>query len=241
VGALVSRLSRASGRMLRGAGFVLVAAAAVACNQVAPGVRVPNVVQVQRFPALEKASRQVSSVAVVPFDARARGELRTTEGPGRAAAPVVTRQLAEALQAQGVSVVPPEDVGRALSAAGIDPRSAGLPRVAAVVAQKFGSNMMVTGRVVRWRDKEGERLGASNPASVAFDVLLWSAPGAVKLWEATFDETQQPLSSNVFNAGRYPGGGTRWLSADELSKWGASGVAKAFPVQPASRPAVAGP
>ena len=39
------------------------------------------------------------------------------------------------------------------------------------------------------------------------------------------------LSTQVsfFNVFRYPGGGTRWLTAEELSQWGASEVAQAMP------------
>ncbi len=61
-------------------------------------------------------------------------------------------------------------------------------------------------------------------------MTLFDAPAATRLWSATFDETQQPMSTNLFNLGRYPGGGTRWLTAEELSKWGAEGVASSFPI-----------
>jgi hypothetical protein len=48
--------------------------------------------------------------------------------------------------------------------------------------------------------------------------------------ERELRRTQAPISANLFNMGRYPGGGTRWLTAEELSKWGADGVADAFPI-----------
>ena len=56
------------------------------------------------------------------------------------------------------------------------------------------------------------------------------APGGEQLWRATFDERQQALSENVFNAARYPGRGSRWLSAGELARWGAEEVAQVMPV-----------
>lgn len=225
------RLSRLSGLVALAAALALGAAACSKVQKVAPGVGVPNVVQVRSFPALEKASRNVAAVAVAPFEARERGEMRASEGPARTAAPLVARQVAEALSARGVNVIPPEDMARALANAGVDAARATPEQLAAVAKDGFGADLLLTGRVMRFRELRGENLGASAPASVAFEVTLHDAPAGARLWQATFDETQQPLSANVFNAGRYPGGGTRWLKADELSKWGADGVANAFPVQ----------
>ncbi len=186
-------------------------------------------VKVQTCPGLEQAQAGVSAVAVAPFEARGRGGAVLTEGPEAEGAPVVARQVAEAIAAHGVSVVAPEDVARALQNAGV-PAGAKADQIAAVTQQKFGANLLLTGSVSRYRDREGENLGVSAPASVGFSVTLYQAPGATRLWSAGFDETQQPMSSNLFNMGRYPGGGTRWLTAEELSKWGADGVADAFPV-----------
>jgi hypothetical protein len=45
-----------------------------------------------------------------------------------------------------------------------------------------------------------------------------------------FNETQRPLSSNVLVASRYPGGGSRWLSAEELARWGAEETARSMPI-----------
>jgi hypothetical protein len=64
---------------------------------------------------------------------------------------------------------------------------------------------------------------------VAFEVTLFAAPSGQKLWSARFDETQRALSENVLNARRYPGGGTRWLTAAELARWGAQAAAGAMP------------
>ncbi len=188
-----------------------------------------QVVKTQTFPGLEKAQSGVSAVAVAPFDARGRTGAVVSEGAEAEGAPVVARQVAEALSARGVNVVPPEDVARALQNAGV-PADAKPDQIAAVTQQKFGANLLLTGQVSRYRDRRGEDLGASSPASVGFTVTLYDAPAATRLWSAGFDETQAPLTTNLFNMGRYPGGGTRWLSAEELSRWGADGVAAAFPV-----------
>lgn len=187
-----------------------------------------QVVQTRSAPGADAAA--VTSVAVVPFEARSRGTgAPPKEGAEAQGAPVVARQVAEALTARGLSVIPPEDVARAMQGAGLGP-DAKPEQLGALAAEKFGANGFVTGQVWRYRDRRGENLGAASPASVGFEVILYQAPRAARLWSATFDETQAPVSANLFNMGRYPGGGSRWLTADELSKWGAEGVANAFPV-----------
>ena len=198
----------------------VLALAAIGCAQT---------VKVQTFPGLEQAQAGVSAVAVAPFEARGRDGGVLTEGPEASGAPVVARQVAEAIAAHGVSVIPPQDVARALQSAGVA-AGAKPDQIAAVTQQKFGASLLLTGQVSRYRDRQGENLGVSSPASVGFSVTLYQAPGAAKLWSGSFDETQEPMSANLFNMGRYPGGGTRWLTAEELSKWGADGVADVFPV-----------
>ncbi len=79
----------------------MLALAAIGCAQT---------VKVQTFPGLEQAQAGVSAVAVAPFEARGRDGGVLTEGPEASGAPVVARQVAEAIAAHGVSVIPPEDV-----------------------------------------------------------------------------------------------------------------------------------
>ncbi len=63
-------------------------------------------------------------------------------------------------------------------------------------------------------------------------VALYAAPSGEKLWTARFDETQESLMANPLKARRYPGGGTRWLSAAEFARWGADEMARALLARP---------
>ena len=71
-------------------------------------------------------------------------------------------------------------------------------------------------------------------AAVGFRVTLQGADGRT-LWSAEFDERQQPLGENVLRAGQYPGGGSRWLTAEELARWGAQETVAALPLGPERR------
>lgn len=133
--------------------------------------------------------------------------------------------------ARGVSVVPPEDFSLALQASDVDPA---LPEnrraITNLAAFEFRADGVVMGVVTRFRDRTGQSLAAANPASVGFRVDLFDAPAGRRLWSGTFEETQQPLNENVLNARRYPGGGTRWLTGEELARWGADEMARSMPV-----------
>lgn len=190
--------------------------------------RAAPIVKQQHFAKGEDA---VKLVGVMPFYpnfsiTRPRDE---TELSGADAAELLTRFLTEAVTAAGIPTVTAVDLQIAFEAEGIiaprlDPRAA-----ARVAAKQFGATSVLLGELFRFRDRVGERMGASRPASVSFQVTLYEAPSGFKLWTARFDETQRPLTDNIFNARRYPGGGSRWLSATELAQWGAreTGVALA--------------
>ena len=87
---------------------------------------------------------------------------------------------------------------------------------------------MVLGEVYRWRERSGEALASEQPASVGYQMSLHQAPGGRRLWSSRFDETQRPLSDDVRNLGRYPGRGSRWLTAGELARWGAAAAAESL-------------
>ncbi len=219
-------------------------------------------VQQKSLPSLADRTEPIASIAVAPFTPTGRLLRDRAEPgavpPSRAAA-LVARHLSEALGAR-VRVIPAEDVGRVLGIEGAPLTPLRPAEVAKVVAREFGVDAVVLGRVSRFagrsetlvggctwtgsasqegkggeRDGVGRRLPAcTGPpgASVAFSIALHEAPGGSPLWQGRFDETQRTLSENVFNAARYPGGGTRWLSVEELTVWGAGEMAHALPVGP---------
>ena len=117
-------------------------------------------------------------------------------------------------------MIPPNDLVIAFMGAGtatprLDPR-----RATELAAREFGATSVVLGEVYRWRERKGEALGASGAASVGFEVRLYDTRTTRRLWNSRFDETQRPLTEEIRNLRRYPGGGSRWLTASELARWG---------------------
>jgi hypothetical protein len=176
---------------------------------------------------------QISKLAVAPFSASPRvARLALQDGGEASAADLVSRHIAEAIATSGIPIVAPEDMDRALAAVE-ERRGASYAREAARRAwQEFGANAVLLGEVTRYQERGGEALGTSRPAGVGFEVTLASAPDGAVVWRGVFDETQELLTTNLFNAFRYPHGGTRWLTAEEISRWGAGEVARRIARKP---------
>lgn len=181
----------------------------------------------------EKTEGLFRNVAVFPFAESTRLSLSLEPGgvsPEEAAAQV-SRFVVEALGGEAIRVISPADVEVAFGSLGMQAPRADAVLAARVAARNFGASAVVMGEVQRYRERVGKALGAQRPASVGFRFTLYSAPTGQRIWSVRFDETQQTLSAAPFRAYRYPGAGTRWLSAGELARWG---VAQALSAVPAS-------
>jgi hypothetical protein len=213
-------------------GLALLALASGACETRSPlRIRPGPVVPSQSFGISADALRKVAVVPFYPLAARpepAPADPNLATGSTWADAAQISGYVSEALSAQGIPVVAPNDVELAFTNAGspvprLDPESNAVKS-----ARDFGASSVLLGRVLRYREREGSAAGATRPASVSFEVTLYEAPTARKLWVGRFDETQQAITEAILRARQYPGGGTRWLTAAEFARWGASEVAKSI-------------
>jgi hypothetical protein len=181
-----------------------------------------------------KTSEAMKLVAVVPFQPRrpTGRSVGTTASVTWDNAALVSSYFTDALVVKGVSAIPPSDLAGAFANQGdVVPRLN--PRVTAEKAnQDFGATAVVIGMVTRWREREGSAAGAKVPASIAFEISLHEAPSGRRLWTGRFDETQKSMTESIFRARQYPGGGMRWLSAEEFARWGAEEVAKSMTLRP---------
>jgi hypothetical protein len=214
--------------LMRARGLVAtVAALALAgCSIVRPAPVVQN--QTMKIPA-----GALKRIAVLPFSHR--DTMRYSSGAGETspaiAAELVARFITEAMAKRGIQVIPASDLSTALNAQGLKPTDINPRTAAEVAAAKFGATAIMMGQVSRYREREGEKFGSAGAASVAFNATIYTTDPVQRIWSSQFDETQRALFENIVNAPRYPGGGTRWLTAAELAQWGAESAVDTLPSQ----------
>jgi hypothetical protein len=172
-------------------------------------------------------------IAVLPFSHR--DTMRPSSDAGATspeiAAELVARFMTEAMAKRGIEVIPASDLSTALSAQGLKPMDINPRTAAELAAAKFGATAIMIGQVSRYRERQGEKYGSTGAASVAFNATIYTADPVQRVWSSQFDETQRALFENIVNAPRYPGGGTRWLTAAELAQWGAESAIATLPSQ----------
>lgn len=93
------------------------------------------------------------------------------------------------------------------------------------IGEMVYADAVMVGRMLRYRERVGDRWGAQSPASVAFALDLIDVRRGDVIWSARFDETQKPLSENIFALGDIKQRGIRWLTAEQLAQ---EGVRKAI-------------
>jgi hypothetical protein len=82
------------------------------------------------------------------------------------------------------------------------------------------ADAVLTGRVLRFRERVGSEIGVKSPASVAFTLDLIDVQRGDVIWTARFDETQKGLSENILSLGDIRERGIRWLTAEQLAQDG---------------------
>ena len=87
----------------------------------------------------------------------------------------------------------------------------------------------IVGIIWRYQDRNGGSWSAEQPASVAFSVYLVDITNQKLLWENSFDKTQEALSENLFNLSLLFSSGLKWVTAEEMAKYGMKQVLEDFP------------
>jgi hypothetical protein len=97
------------------------------------------------------------------------------------------------------------------------------------IGKELDVDFLFVGVLFRFEERIGSSLGAEKPASVGFDVHLIRLGDGKMVWIGRFDETQRPLSENLFKIGSFFRRKASWLTAGELSSVGMDEMLKRFP------------
>ncbi len=173
----------------------------------------------------------LSRIAVAPFlpSPKFKGDTPIGESSGAEgaeAAALTTRFVTEAFAAEGFDIVAAGDLVNVFTAAGKPVPHGEVGPFQRVARNEYGATALLTGEVYRYKARQGGEFGATRSASVGFTVVLYATSDGRELWRARFDKHQPALSENLLEARRYPGRGSRWLTAAELARWGARETAK---------------
>jgi hypothetical protein len=142
----------------------------------------------------------------------------------------LTRLLQEKMEAVGTfKVLPAEKVQEALSQS--DKRQFDLTptRSSIRLGKTLNMDFIFVGFLFRFEERIGSSIGAEKPASVGFDIHLIRLRDEKRLWDGKFDETQKPLSENLFKIGSFVRRRASWLTAEELSSVGMDEMLRRFP------------
>lgn len=88
------------------------------------------------------------------------------------------------------------------------------------LGKELNVDFIIVGFLFRFEERIGSPIGAEKPASVGFDIHLFRLRDGIEVWKERFDETQRPLSENLFKIGSFFRRKASWLTAEELASVG---------------------
>jgi hypothetical protein len=91
------------------------------------------------------------------------------------------------------------------------------------------ADWVLSGNIFRFRERAGGKYSVDLPASVAFDIHLIRVSDGRLLWNDHFDETQRPLSENLFQLRPFLQRKATWVTANEMAMSGLKDILKSFP------------
>jgi TolB-like protein len=147
------------------------------------------------------------------------------------AARALTGYVQEALERRhGAKVIALDEVSSAYQEIPRDDTKDTPRSLARKTGEALAADLMIAGTLWRYRDRVRDPLGPGRGASVAFDMYLIEVSSGKTLWKARFDETQRPLTRDIRGAKVLLKKGVKWLSADELARYGVEEAFRKFPL-----------
>ena len=143
---------------------------------------------------------------------------------------ILTRLLYEKMEANGIfKIIPMKKLEEALSHWERKHFEEKPIPSSIQVGKELNADFMIIGSVFRFEERIGSRMGVDKPASVGFDVHLFRLKDEKMVWVGRFDETQKPLSENLFEIGSFFRRKGSWLTAEELASVGMDEMLRKLP------------
>ena len=95
--------------------------------------------------------------------------------------------------------------------------------------ERLKANVIMTGYVWEYKKRIGGSRAASSPASVGFTLVLIETANGRLLWNGRHVEKQQALSENILGVKTFFDRGGKWLTVDELARYGVNEALKNYP------------
>jgi hypothetical protein len=96
------------------------------------------------------------------------------------------------------------------------------------IGRVLNADAVFVGYIYRFRERVGTQYSVDLPASVAFDIHLIRVKDGRVLWSAHLDETQQPLSDDLFRLKLFLKRKAKWITAKEMAISGLEDMLKDF-------------
>ncbi len=92
----------------------------------------------------------------------------------------------------------------------------------------LGADTVITGYIYRFRERAGSSYSVESPASIAFDLHFVDVSDGRVVWTGHIDETQRPLSENLFEIGSFIKRKGEWIGAEDLATSGLESMLQIF-------------
>lgn len=86
------------------------------------------------------------------------------------------------------------------------------------IGRSLEADGVFAGYVFRYRNRVGGNYSVTEPASVAFDIVLLRVSDGRVIWSRFFDETQKSLTEDLFGLGAFLERDGQWITTDRMAR-----------------------
>jgi hypothetical protein len=175
----------------------------------------------------------IKRIAILPFQTQPippKEKISEARHVAEGSENLLTELFAEKLQATGrYQIIPQGQVEATLKTVQADELVTMTPRLAQKVGKSMGADVVIMGRVQKFTERAGGRLGSDRPASVGFVVEMIGVGDGQTVWWSEYYETQKTLTEDVNTLPLFIKRGGKWLTARELAEYGMEEMIKTLP------------